>query len=161
MSRPRPPAPHWPRPRIPPSCPPTRPRPTAGTTSTSPARPPCGWPARTPTTGWCSPAAPAARSTPRPRPPTRPPGHPATRPALTVTYLPPAAPGAPTGVKTIAGDSAALVSWAEPGNPGIAAADDPVTGYTVQILDPGGTVVAARQTTDTTAVLPGLTNGVA
>jgi hypothetical protein len=81
--------------------------------------------------------------------------------ALSITYLPPAAPGAPTAVQAIAGDSGALVSWAEPVNTGVGDIDDPISGYTVQILNTSGTVVKSAAATGATAVVTGLTNGVA
>lgn len=84
-----------------------------------------------------------------------------TRPTLTITYLPPAVPSAPTGVQAVAGDSGALVSWAEPGNTGVADIDDPISGYTVQILNSAGTVVKSVQATGSNATVAGLTNGVA
>jgi hypothetical protein len=80
-------------------------------------------------------------------------------PAGSVTTLPPSgrrrAPGAPTGVSALAGDSRATVLWTAPDDGG-----SPITSYTVTPYV-GGVAQGPQTfaTADTTEVVTGLTNG--
>lgn len=73
---------------------------------------------------------------------------------VVVKATPSAKPGAPTGVKAVAGDGEATVSWqAAPDR------DTPITSYTVT-THPGGAITTVSGT-ETTATVTGLTNGTA
>ncbi|HEY6786539.1 MAG TPA: DNRLRE domain-containing protein, partial [Trebonia sp.] len=77
-------------------------------------------------------------------------------PSLVVRYLPPTAPDAPSGVSALAGDGGTRVTWTPPDNQGD---EQGVTGYTVQALNPDGSVAGQATTTGTSAILTGLTDG--
>lgn len=77
-------------------------------------------------------------------------------PQLTVAYVTPTVPSAPTSLSVTPGDSGVEVSWNAPGNQGDA---NGVTGYTAQALTSSGTVAAFASPNGTSAVLTGLTNG--
>jgi hypothetical protein len=64
-----------------------------------------------------------------------------------------AAPGQPTAVAAQAGDTAVLVTWTAPADPG----SGPVTGYRVTFTD--GTTPKTTTVSSTAAFVPGLTNG--
>jgi hypothetical protein len=66
-------------------------------------------------------------------------------------------PGPPTGVTAASGVSEARVSWSAPASEGMT-----ISGYTVDTLSGGGTVLATQNfpSTATTQTIPGLTNGV-
>jgi hypothetical protein len=64
-----------------------------------------------------------------------------------------APPGAPTAVAAQAGDTAVLVTWSAPADPG----SGPVTGYRVTFTD--GTTPKTTTVSSTAAFVPGLTNG--
>ena len=66
------------------------------------------------------------------------------------------APGAPTGVNTLAGDGQAVVSWTAPATDG----GSSITSYTVQVT-PGSTTVDTSNGRETSATVTGLTNGTA
>ena len=68
-----------------------------------------------------------------------------------------AAPGVPTAVKAVAGNTAADVTWTAP-----LAGTSPITGYTVTATGPAGSPAVPAVTTissATTATVTGLTNG--
>ena len=77
-------------------------------------------------------------------------------PSLVVSYLPPAAPDAPTGVSALAGDGGTRVTWSPPDNQGD---EQGITGYTVQALNADGSVAAQATATGTSAIVTGLTDG--
>ena len=80
-------------------------------------------------------------------------------PQVTVGYIPPAVPGAPSGLVVTPGDGGALVSWADPASWGYVDATGTATAsFTVQALS-GGTVVASATTSSTSATISGLTDG--
>jgi hypothetical protein len=80
-------------------------------------------------------------------------------PQVTVGYIPPSVPTAPTALAVAPGDGGALGTWADPANWGYA--DDTGTAagsYTVQALS-GSTVVASATTSTDSVVISGLTDG--
>ncbi len=80
-------------------------------------------------------------------------------PQVTIGYIPPTVPTAPTNLNVTPGDQGALVTWAGPGNWGYTDTTGQATAsYTVQALA-GSTVVASTTTSGNTAVITGLTNG--
>src|SRR5207249_3454467 len=66
------------------------------------------------------------------------------------------APGAPTDVEAVAGDSKATVTWTAPTVTG----GSPILSYTVT-ASPGGATATTPNGTTTTATVTGLTNGTA
>ncbi|QMU71741.1 DNRLRE domain-containing protein [Streptacidiphilus sp. P02-A3a] len=79
-----------------------------------------------------------------------------TAPTVTVTYLAPTTPGAPTDLSVQAGDGDALATWTAPESVG---ANGPV-GYTVTVLDPSGAVQQTQQVSRPEAQVTGLTDTV-
>jgi hypothetical protein len=80
-------------------------------------------------------------------------------PTVTVGYIPPSVPTAPTALTVTPGDGGALVTWADPANWGYADATGTATAsFTVQALS-GSTVVTSATTSSNSAVTSGLTDG--
>ncbi len=80
-------------------------------------------------------------------------------PQVTVGYIPPSVPTAPTGLAVTPGDGGALVTWADPANWGYAdATGTAAASFTVQALS-GSTVVGSATTSSHSAVISGLTDG--
>lgn len=82
-------------------------------------------------------------------------------PTVSVGYIPPSKPTAPTAMTVTPGDGGTLVTWADPANWGYADATGTATAsFTVKALS-GSTVVASSTTSSDSAVISGLTNGTA
>jgi hypothetical protein len=77
-------------------------------------------------------------------------------PQLTISYQAAAAPGVPTDLNVVAGDSAALISWSPPADSGNGAAD---VSYVVTASDSGGNVLSTRTVASTVCTIAGLANG--
>ncbi|MBO2447156.1 amidase domain-containing protein [Actinomadura barringtoniae] len=80
----------------------------------------------------------------------------APKPTLTITYVPPTAPGS-VEVKARQGDQGALVTWGMPDDFG--AAVEPT--YQVQVLDSSGAEIRTVETEGLSQIITGLTNGAA
>ena len=82
-------------------------------------------------------------------------------PQLTVGYVPPSAPSAPTDLSVTPGDQGALITWSQPTNVGYVDTTGTMTAsYTVNAVA-GGQVVASVATSNDSTVMTGLTNGTA
>jgi hypothetical protein len=80
-------------------------------------------------------------------------------PQVTIGYIPPVAPSTPGNLQVTPGDGGALLSWS---NPAWNYTDDTqvsTMSFTVQARDANGNVVSTQTTTETHAVVTGLTNG--
>jgi hypothetical protein len=83
----------------------------------------------------------------------------ADRPQLVVSYIPPAAPAAPTSLTVTSGDGGALVNWSESAWNYVDETDTATASFTVNALTAAGAVAATETTDGNTAVLTGLTDG--
>ncbi|MGV9381281.1 DNRLRE domain-containing protein [Nonomuraea sp. NPDC003707] len=75
---------------------------------------------------------------------------------ITVTYVPPGAPGTLQNVSVRPGDGGALVTW---GPPSDSTGDTRITGFDLDVLDSAGTVVKTLTPSEPRAVVTGLANG--
>jgi hypothetical protein len=80
-------------------------------------------------------------------------------PQVTVGYIPPAVPSAPTSLTVTPGDSGALVNWADPSWNYNDDTGTSTANFTVTALNSLGTVVSTQTTTGDTAIVTGLTDG--
>lgn len=81
--------------------------------------------------------------------------------SLHINYTPPTVPSAPQSLTLTPGDGGVIAGWAQPSSTGYldpSGDADGLTAYHVTVTGPGGTVAATTTTTDTSAVLTGLTN---
>jgi Putative amidase domain len=83
----------------------------------------------------------------------------ASLPALVVSYIPPAVPGAPTGLTVTPGDGGVLVNWGDPADWNyIDGTDNSSMTFTVT-AQTGSTVAATTSTANNVVALTGLTDG--